>query len=211
MLWLRRNILFLTMIAFYGCGFQPVYKTGDSSGSSAGLEAVRIGTVTADGFARHAQSLKAYLEDSFNPKNINVSKKYVLSVELKKGRRAQAVEQDREITRYNMEVYATYTLMSSEDEEPVNTGSSTIVSSFDVVESDFATFSAEEDALTRIMKEMSKDLRVRVATFLMNPNKEEMIKKLREKLKDGEAGVNAKPSNIEQDRAIEENINVLGR
>ncbi len=52
-----------------------------------------------------------------------------------------------------------------------------MTSSYDAVESDFANFVAEDDAISRVIVEVARDIRFKVVGFLTNPDVEENIER----------------------------------
>jgi hypothetical protein len=64
-----------------------------------------------------------------------------------------------------MQVSASYTLSSVATGQALYSGSERSVNSFNIVDSDFATLSAEKDALDRAAREISDAIRIRIGIF----------------------------------------------
>lgn len=144
------------------CGFEPVYKANGGKNLRTELRTVKVEKID---FGRHGQELQTELEKIFNPRDIPAAPKYSLSIKLTSSKGGQAIQQNREVTRYDMSVTANFVLKEIGAKE-IEKGTSRMVSSYDVVDSDFATYAAEEDALTRIMEEMARDISFKIAALL---------------------------------------------
>ncbi len=176
---LLRNFFSIILITslLQSCGFTPVYKgniqENEEGAGNGELLKEKLASISLKSvkFGRAGQVLQTSLEDILNPISIQVDKKYDLKLKIDKRRVAQAIERDREITRYNLIVMVQYTLMESSTGKVVSSGVSRIEDSYDAVQSDFATFAVEEDTLLRIMKEVAQDIRFRLVSFLINTAK----------------------------------------
>lgn len=147
-------------IILSGCGFRPVYelKTGERSLSEISVRPVDFG--------RAGQILTTELEDLFNPGRKASAPKYTLFLALDRKKEGLAIQQDKEVTRYNLIVKADYRLEEIGAGKVITSGSSRVFGSFDAVESDFGTYAAEEDTLNRIMKELAKNIEMKLQAAL---------------------------------------------
>ncbi len=175
---LYRIIAVLLIFALVqGCGFSPMYsKKGNNNLKSLNQkeresvkDSLRKVTISKLDFGRPGQILVSDLEDLLNATNSNGEKKYSLNITITKSKAALATEKNREITRYNLVVDAEYRLVDLTTGAEINHGRSRITESYDAVESDFATYAAEEDSLKRIMKEMAHDIYFKISTYFANP------------------------------------------
>lgn len=154
-----------------GCGFSPVYgERGHRAPQEDGklresFAAVRVDPIT---FGRAGQRLQGQLEDLLHPAQEKVQDRYVLHVDLKKNIEGLGIQRNREITRYDLEVTATYRLTEIATGRELTKGTSRMVEGYDAALSDFATFSAEEDTLQRIMGELARDIHTRLSSYFLS-------------------------------------------
>lgn len=164
---LLRNILMITvLLALASCGFRPVYKNyGEDATWSAELAAIEVTPLTFD---RHEQVLSSELQDLLNPTSADVPAKYTLDLAVTRRRDASAIQRNRQITRYNLVVRAKYELKDKATNKVVKRGSSLMNASYDATASDFANYTAEEDSVRKIMKEIAKDIRFQLTTQFLD-------------------------------------------
>jgi len=163
------------LLSAQGCGFTPVYQQNpqadaskqESNSTINELAAINVSPIQ---FGRAGQELQTQLQDLLNPSSLNIPAQYALKITLTKQREAMAIEQNREITRYNLVTKATYRLVDSQTGEVKHKGNSRIVGSYNAVESDFATHTVEQDTLSRIMTEMARDIRFKLSAAIAKNN-----------------------------------------
>jgi LPS-assembly lipoprotein len=186
----RRQVLSgILLTALAGCGFRPLYgQRGVSSGSvSQEFEQIRI-TPIAD---RTGQMLYNELRDRLNPRGRPASPRYVLSITLVERRENLAFRGDETATRANLYLTATYVLRHAvsqggapQSEMPqgeaapdeaggeaglddiVTRGEARIVTSYDILESQYATLVSIDDARARSVRSLGDDIQIRLATAL---------------------------------------------
>ena len=161
-MWSRRTFpaLFL-VLALAGCGFQPIYTRQDSSSNAAvELQKVQVNLIQD----RIGQQLHNALLDRLNPRGRPASPEYFLDVKLSTTKVDLGIQRDDTATRAKLTIIARYTL--SDREEQLFTGISRSVSGYNIVQSDYATLSAEFDAINRSLRVISEDIRSRLAVFL---------------------------------------------
>jgi LPS-assembly lipoprotein len=156
-------ILATVLAAVAGCGFRPLHGTG-GGGARDQLATVRI-TQIPD---RVGQKLHNLLLDWLTPEGPPATPHYVLSVSLREARQNLAIRKDETATRANLTLTAAFSLRRlGLDEKYVGTAVST--NSYNILQSDFATLSAENDARDRALRVLAEEIRTRVATALTNP------------------------------------------
>jgi LPS-assembly lipoprotein len=167
---LLRNIAVVLLLASVSaCGFKPVYKDyGADKTLSASLAAIEVAPLRQD---RHEQVLHSALQDLFHPSgSADIPTKYVLEVALERRRDASAIQRNREITRYNLSVVAKYLLKDKATGKVVKKGTSRMSGSYDIAASEFSNYTAEGDTISKIMREIAKDIRFQLTTgFLDKP------------------------------------------
>lgn len=145
-----------------GCGFRPLYgERADSASSFDSLETVQIAALPD----RTGQQLHNLLRDRINPRGQPRQPEYVLRIRLSEQTEALAIDQDETATRANLELSANFTLTRLDGNEVVFRGRSNSVNSYNIVDSQFATFVSQRDARERALRELSEDIRLRLATY----------------------------------------------
>ena len=91
---------------------------------------------------------------------------YKLNITLTKESAAIGIQQDREATRFNIIIRAKYQLLRIDDNSEIDAGTLKVVGSYDAVDSQYATFVAEEDTSFRIIKELAHDIKTRLSISL---------------------------------------------
>lgn len=144
------------------CGFRPLYGTGaDGSSAFDDLETVQVAPLPD----RTGQRLHNLLRDRINPRGQPQAPRYVLQISLSEDLENLAIEQDETATRANLKLTARFRLRSVEGDEIVFRGVSNSVNSYNIVDSQFATFVSQRDARDRALRELSEDIRLRLATY----------------------------------------------
>ena len=163
MLW--RNIILLIVIGIHtsGCGFTPMYAI-NSGKPVVGNELTMIKIAPIPG--QLGQRLRTHLTRKLNPSNIQMPQEYKLNITLTKESAAIGIQQDREATRFNIIIRAKYQLLRIDDKSEIDAGTLKVVGSYDAVDSQYATFVAEEDTSFRIIKELAHDIKTRLSISL---------------------------------------------
>jgi len=151
----------MLIVALAGCGFQPLYGRKAEGGAAEDLAAVKIALIED----RAGQQLRNFLLDRLNPGGEPAEERYTLSVVLDEARQELAIRKDETATRANLVVSARYQLSDTPTGSVLFKATSTVTTSFNIVQSDFATVSAETDARRRAAREISDEIRSRLALF----------------------------------------------
>lgn len=161
-MWSRRTIQGLIVaLTLAGCGFQPIYTRQDSTANAAvELQKVQVNLIRD----RMGQKLHNALLDRLNPRGRPASPEYFLDVQLSMSKVNLGIQRDDTATRAKLTLIASYRL--SDSEEMIFKGISRSVSGYNIVDSDYATLSAEFDAIDRALRVISEDIRSRLAVFL---------------------------------------------
>lgn len=150
----------LATLVLCACGFTPLYATHTASGPlSADLAAIRIEPIPD----RLGQYVRNNLVDLLNGGFEPGAPAYRLAVRLSEDREGLAIERDTSITRYNYTLMAFYELRDAEG-VIVESGKARAIAAYNVVESQFATLSAEKDAEMRAAREVAETIRLRLAS-----------------------------------------------
>lgn len=148
------------------CGFQPVYAPVNAAGGRRAPEAQALGQIAIAPMPdRVGQLVRNNLLERFGPLDHGKAPRYSLEIELEEEREGLAFERDESVTRYNYRLIAVYRLSDLRTGEVLHTARSRSISAFNVVESEFATVVAEQDAVARAAREISTDIEAQLAAF----------------------------------------------
>jgi LPS-assembly lipoprotein len=153
-----------TVLLSAACGFRPLHGSRTAAGSPA-LSEVAVSTIPD----RSGQMLHNMLLDKLTPAGSPASPRYVLDVRLVETIERLAIRRDETATRANLAINANFSLRRTADNAPVLAGGSSFTGSYNILRNDFATLSAENDVRQRVLREISDDIRNRVAIFLERP------------------------------------------
>ena len=154
----------LIPILLNGCGFSPLYKSG-GNGDLTTLSTIEIAKIKD----RAGQQLRNLLLARFAPRGKAARTDYRLTVTLKEAIAELAIRKDETATRANLVVTANFRLIALRDPSFKSfSGQSISTNSYNILASDFATLSAENDARKRALRSLAEQIRLRVAAALKN-------------------------------------------
>lgn len=161
-MWCSRFLaLGLCALLVQGCGFRSLYGGGRDSEAATELATIRVEPI-AD---RIGQQLRNHLLDLLNPRGQAADPRYVLLVQLNGSTQGLAVAKSDLSTRSNYRLVANYRLVGARDKQSIFDGSKIVVSSYNVLTSDFATLIAEKDAKARAVQEIAEGIRIQLAVY----------------------------------------------
>lgn len=162
MLWSKAFVAVLVASLLYGCGFRPLYGNSETNaGVTQSLAQVSVELIPD----RIGQKLRNFLLDRINPNGEPTHPLYLLEVTTSSTRTDLGIERDETATRAILILNAKYSLLDRTTQKPVLQGSLQSTNSFNIVDSDFATLSAENDALDRAAREISDDIKTRLGLY----------------------------------------------
>ncbi|MFT6580026.1 MAG: LPS assembly lipoprotein LptE [Alphaproteobacteria bacterium] len=145
------------------CGFQPLYGSrGSGSAVEAALADIQI-TLIKD---RAGQQLHNYLLDRLNPRGAPARPRFVLSVVSTISKTELGIERDETATRAKLSLSAKFELKDIASQRILTAGAARSTNSFNIVDSDFATLSAEKDAIDRAARVVSEEIKTRLSLYL---------------------------------------------
>ena len=162
------NKLFLiSVLALSACGFSPVYGTYSDSASktetSNELSQVRIAPLPD----REGQYLRNALIDRFYKKGYPSSPSYQLNIgTLNEKKTAFDITVESEATRYQLKISTSLNLVDLKTGESVLKRSLNAVSSYNVLESEFATRVSEQNAREAILNDLARQIEQHIALYL---------------------------------------------
>jgi LPS-assembly lipoprotein len=148
-----------------GCGFRPLYAPDTSIGELAAISVAPIQD-------RSGQVLRAELTDLLDPARSGSTPRYRLDVRLSEERERLSLERSGFASRINLRIEAAFTLVDPATGATVAEGTSRAISSFNVLDntseaprdaSKFSTFTAEQGARARVLRQLAQDIRRRLA------------------------------------------------
>ncbi|MHA1113017.1 MAG: LPS assembly lipoprotein LptE [Alphaproteobacteria bacterium] len=156
--------LLLAVLALAGCGFQPLYGERPQGSVAAVLAQVQIDLISD----RLGQRLHNALRDRMIPRGGPARPLYRLRVAVNESKRRLAIHKDETTARASLQVSAIFEIFDAGSGAALMKGKARATSSYNVLDSDFATLSAERDAQERAVRVLADEITVRVGGFLHN-------------------------------------------
>ena len=155
-------LLFLLFFVFHSCGYQPIYS--DNTYANKQILSISVKNIKN----RSGQILKNSLLNQINPERERVITKYNLVVDLSESKEELAFRKDMSATRTDLENTAIYSLIEIKSGEIILKQEIKSKSSFDVVESVYATLVAEKDARQKNLSVLSDSIYTNLVIFFKN-------------------------------------------
>lgn len=144
------------------CGFEPLYATG---GSSANIpSALRRVEVLPLG-DRNGQMLQTALQRRLHEGETPTSVDFTLDIALRETVQGFGIRGDAAPTRQRVRMIADYRLINRETDAEIFTGSALSDTTIDIVDSEYATFIAEESATERNAQVVAERILSRLALY----------------------------------------------
>jgi|SRR3954447_10191639 LPS-assembly lipoprotein len=145
-----------------GCGWAPLYADLESGPADEDLRAIRVSPIPE----RIGQRLTLALRNSLNPEGIPTPARYQLATTLQTVRSDLGVQTTGIGTRGKLDVNATYSLSEIRTGTQLFTNAIHVAESFDIVANQYASLVTEDDARTRAVEELRRDMLTRLSLFL---------------------------------------------
>jgi LPS-assembly lipoprotein len=162
MSWSRRALLPLLLLPLAACGFRPLYAEREETSNEPALASIKVLPIKD----RIGQMLEMSLRESFNPRGLPVDQRYTLSVTLAVSRFDLGIQRDASATRGRVDVYANLELRDSQSGKAIYNSRAQSTSSFNILDDAYAAQVAEDDARARTVRDLSDEIRARMALFL---------------------------------------------
>lgn len=138
------------------CGFQPLY--GNAT-------APQLSSIFVEDIAeRNGFELRTRLIDILDSDGVQTNKRYRLKITLSESSQGIALQNDATITRYNNRMEARFVLTDASGKD-VYRGTQSELSSYNVVQSPYATLAAEQDSGKRAVQDMAERIRLELAVW----------------------------------------------
>ncbi len=159
----RLGVMVLLALLGAGCGFKPLYGTAsdDTSNASIRLASIRILPLPD----RVGQKMHNLLRDRLNPQGQPLRPDYLLQVRISEVLEELGIRKDETATRANLTVIADFVLRDARTNVELIKGRSRAINSYNILESQFATLYSESDARDRGLREISDEIRDRLAVY----------------------------------------------
>ena len=158
----RLFFYFIVFFIFTSCGYEPIY----SKNANTNKELLSISVQNIKN--RPGQILRNTLLNQLNPERERVITKYRLIVEIFESKSSLAYRRDMSATRTDLKITANYLLKDIKNGEILLKQEAKSISSFDVVESVYATLIAEKDVREKNLKVISNDIYTNLVIFFKN-------------------------------------------
>jgi len=158
----RLFFYFIVFFIFTSCGYEPIY----SKNANTNKELLSISVQNIKN--RPGQILRNTLLNQLNPERERVITKYRLIVEISESKTSLAYRRDKSATRTDLKITANYLLKDIKNGEILLKQEAKSISSFDVVESVYATLIAEKDVREKNLKVISNDIYTNLVIFFKN-------------------------------------------
>ena len=152
-----RRLLLLSLASLGGCGFRPLYGGGTGSGPGTLLGKVRI---VADKGELPFRLREALIEN-LRPASTNAP--LALTVEAKVTRDGLLIEDDDDITRFNLTLNVEYTLRRVGQPSVLHRNSARSIAAFNATASQFATLASEREVQARAAEDVAEKITRRLA------------------------------------------------
>ena len=150
---------FLTVVLLAGslvaaCGFTPIYRQDESTSLREYLSLIEVAPIGG----QSGLQLRNRLTEKISPRGVVDVPQFRLSVKLESSTDALLIQLDNTATRQNLKMNASFTLIDLSTGETVFQGQTISVGSYNVVDSEFATISAEDNATERAAREIGEEI-----------------------------------------------------
>src|SRR5579862_1866710 len=155
-------MLGLGLLVLGGCGWAPLYADPETGPADEAVRAIRVAPISE----RIGQKLALALRQSLNPTGEETPQRYLLRVTLRTQRQDLGIQTQGLGTRGKFDAYANFTLSDSTSGLNLFSGTSHVADSFDILANEYSNVVAEDDARTRAVEEMRRDIVTRLTLFL---------------------------------------------
>jgi len=156
--------LLVLCLGLAGCGYHALYGDNATGVSSDDLALVYVAGIPD----RPGQQLRNNLVQRLNPSGQPTRPSYTLNVALGITSTGVSLSRDNTTSRTSITTSAKFTLVDSATGKPVFTATSRATDAYDVLVSDYATLVSRDDAVNRALREISDDIRTRLAVYFQD-------------------------------------------
>ncbi len=158
--------MFAVMVFVAGCGFEPLHGRQQSGSSvTSALSLIYIPPIPD----RLGQLLRIELANRLTPKGPPRVAAYALNVTISESKQSLGVRKDATATRANLIITANFVLIDAQASKNLLNGAVRSINSYNILDADFATLSAESDARRRASRDLATEIQSRLSIFLSQP------------------------------------------
>lgn len=147
-----------------GCGWEPLYANRDTAVGSADLRAIKVMPIPE----RIGQQLEFGLRRSFNPDNVSTKQTFALRVTLQISLQNLSIQSQGLGTRGEVQLSGTYQLVELATNKALQSGNVHAVDSFDIQANGYSTVVAQNDASTRVVEEVRREIVGQMTLYMQN-------------------------------------------
>ena len=153
--------LALSLVLLGACAVEPLYGSRTSKAQGGGAAAIEIAPIKD----RVGHIVRNHLIDSLTPRGQPAHPDYRLTLSVEQHKTPILIQLDDHATRFNLTLRARFSL-ADRDGAVVYRDSARATGSFNVVESGFATVSAEQDAAEEAARVLSEEILTLILLYL---------------------------------------------
>src|SRR5438067_10579895 len=165
-------VLGLGLSVLGGCGWAPLYADLETGPADEEIRAIRVAPISE----RIGQKLALALRQSLNPTGDPMPQRYLLRTTLSTSRQDLGIQTQGLGTRGKLDAFANFSLNDSTTGAQLLIGASHAAESFDILANEYSNVVAEDDARTRAVEEMRRDIVTRLTLFLQRRVAERVVK-----------------------------------
>lgn len=152
----------LVALVLSGCGFEPLYATGAGSANiPAALERVEVLPLKD----RSGQLVQTALERRLSASGVSQAADYSLDITMRESVQGFGIRGDAAPTRQRVRMVADYRLINRQTDTEIFSGTALADTTIDIVDSEYATFVAEESAVERNAQIVAERILSRLALY----------------------------------------------
>jgi LPS-assembly lipoprotein len=155
------GVAIASALSLSGCDWTPMYADPATGPADADLRAIRVTPIAE----RMGQKLAIALRDSLNPTGEPTPQRFVLRITLQVVRLDLGVLTQGIGTRGRLEAYATFVLADIAANTQLLSLQTHVTESFDILANEYSNTVAEDDARTRAVEELRRDILARLTVF----------------------------------------------
>ena len=160
--WSAGALLGFALPPLAGCGWAPLYADPETGPADAELRAIHLAPIPE----RIGQKLAWALRQSFNPGGDPSPQRYLLRVTLQTVRSDLGVQVQGFGTRGRLDATASFFLSDIKSGAQLLSGAAHVAQSFDILANEYSDIVAEDDARTRAVEELRRDIINRLTVFM---------------------------------------------
>ncbi len=153
----------LLSVSLAACGFRPLHSRDSETAYATGDDLAAILVYPLPD--RSGQQMHNLLRDGLNPRGQPGNPRFGLRVTLSESTRDLGIRRDATATRANLTVVARFALEDYATRAVLFQAQSRSTNSYDILEDEFANSVSRQDALRRALREVSIQMKQRLAVY----------------------------------------------